>query len=116
MPYSVHDLQCVLQNEDLLSYVYFGYDTGYFIIGRDEDIGENDNPRLMTLEKDGWQYGTHVLPEAVRYKIDGRMVQFTLNEEVTAALPTERELAFALPDDADVALMAQVLAYVFSEQ
>ncbi len=76
MSYTVNDLQCVLQNEDLLSYVYLAYDDGYFIIGRDEDIGENDDPRLMTLEKDGWQYGTHVLPEAVRYKIDGRTVQF----------------------------------------
>ncbi len=116
MPYSVNDLQCVLQNEDLLSYVYFGYDAGYFIISRDEDIGENDNPRLMTLEKDGWQNGAHALPEAVRYQIDGRTVQFTLSEEVAAAVPAERELVFALPDDADIALMAQVLAYVFSER
>ena len=51
MHYTVHDWQCVLQNDDWLSYVYFGYDDGYFIIGKDEDIGENDNPRLITLEK-----------------------------------------------------------------
>ena len=116
MSYTVHDLQCVLQNEDLLSYVYFGYDDGYFIIGKDEDIGENDNPRLMTLEKDGWQYGTHVLPEAVRYEMGKHTVSFALNDDVASALCAERELAFALPDDADTALMAQVLAYVFSEQ
>lgn len=52
MSYTVNDLQCVLQNEDLLSYVYLAYDDGYFIIGRDEDIGANDDPRLITLEKD----------------------------------------------------------------
>ena len=116
MPYSVHDLQCVLQNEDLLSYVYLTYDDDYFIIGRDEDIGENDDPRLMTLEKDGWQNGAHALPEAVRYEMGKHTVSFALNDDVASALCAERELVFVLPDDADTVLMAQVLAYVFSEQ
>ena len=116
MPYSVHDLQCVLQNEDLLSYVYLAYDDGYFIIGKDEDIGENDNPRLITLEKDEQQYSTVALPEAVRYEMGKHTVSFALNDDVASALCAERELVFVLPDDADTVLMAQVLAYVFSEQ
>ena len=43
-------------------------------------------------------------------------VSFALNDDVASALCAERELAFALPDDADTALMAQVLAYVFSQE
>ena len=116
MSYTVNDLQCVLQNEDLLSYVYLAYDDGYFIIGKDEDIGENDNPRLITLEKDEQQYSTAALPEAVRYEMGKHTVSFALNDDVASALCAERELAFALPDDADTALMAQVLAYVFSQE
>ena len=48
MQYTIQDLELVLNNDDLMSYVYFAYNGGYFIIGRDEDIDADDNPRLMT--------------------------------------------------------------------
>lgn len=116
MQYTVHDLELVLDNDDLMSYVYLACDDGYFIIGRDEDIGEDDNPRLIRLEKDDQIYCADALPEAVHYEIDGQMVKFALSEEVATAMRAQRELVFTLPNDADTALMAQILAYVFSEQ
>ena len=116
MQYTIQDLELVLNNDDLMSYVYFAYNGGYFIIGRDEDIDADDNPRLMTLEKDDQIYSIDALPEAVHYEVGEQIVKFALSEEVATAIRSEHELTFMLPNDADVALIRQILVYVFSEE